>query len=278
MTAVAHPSRRRVSLSALASVLLTGVLMAGSGPAAMAQDDPEPELTWAPLVTMQPIAPPPVATPTDLADGYRLGAADAPVALEVWEDFQCPFCQRFTFQIEPQIVEQYVRPGKASLTFRDLAFLGDESQWAAVAASLAADQGKFWPFHDYLFGNLMGENVGSYSLDRLLAIGEAVGLDMDQFRAGLTLDKARERYAQIEAEARQDAGALGIDSTPSLVLDGKLLQFESFDEAIAAIDAAVAAAGAAEASPGTSASAAPAGAPADDGAAASSAPEASPAA
>ena len=140
----------------------------------------------------------------------------------------------------------------ASLTFRNLAFLGDESHWAAVAADLAAEQDLFWPFHDYLFANLLGENVGSYDLDRLLAMGEAAGLDMDAFRSGLVLDQARERFSRIEAEAREDAGALGISSTPSLVLDGQKLEFESFEQAIAAIEAAVAAA---EATDGESADA-----------------------
>ena len=84
------------------------------------------------------------------------------MAIEVWEDFQCPFCQRFALQIKPLIVSEYVETGKASLTFRNLAFLGDESHWAAVAADLAAEQDRFWPFHDYLFANLLGENVGSY--------------------------------------------------------------------------------------------------------------------
>ena len=91
---------------------------------------------------------------------------------------------------------------------------------AAVAASLAADQDLFWPYHDYLFANLRGENVGSYDLDRLQEIGEAVGLDMDQFREGLQLENARERFAQIQAESRRDAAALGISATPTVTVNG----------------------------------------------------------
>jgi protein-disulfide isomerase len=242
MTTCAPLPRRRASLSALVTVLMTGLLTIGGVSAVSAQEAAEPELTWAPLVTLPPIVAPPILSPVELADGFTLGDADAPVAIEVWEDFQCPFCQRFTFQVEPQIVEDYVKTGKASLTFRNLAFLGDESHWAAVASSLAADQGKFWPFHDYLFANLLGENVGSFNLERLLAIGEATGLDMDEFKAGLVLEQARERFAEIEADAREDATALGIGSTPSLVLDGKLLKFDTFDEALALIDEAVTAA------------------------------------
>ena len=99
--------------------------------------------------------------------------------------------------------------------------------------------------------------MGSYGPTRLLAMAEAAGLDMDAFKAGLALDQARERFARIEAEARQDAGALGIDSTPSIVLDGRLLEFQSFDEVITAIDAAVAAA------EGSTTEATPSGTPAE---------------
>ena len=108
-------------------------------------------------------------------------------------------------------------------------------------------------------------------------MAEAAGLDMESFRAGLVLDQARERFARIEAESRQDAGALGISSTPSLVLDGRLLEFESFDEAIAAIDAAVVAADDAAAETAGEPSGAPAESDAGAAAEASAEPAASPA-
>lgn len=240
MTDMSRPDRGRTGYSAIATVLLSVLLVATTWGVTAAQESVEPELTWAPLVTLPPIAAPAVLSPTDLADGFTLGDADAAVAIEVWEDFQCPFCQRFTFQIEPSIVAEYVATGKARLTFRNLAFLGDESHWAAVAASLAADQNKFWPFHDYLYANLLGENVGSYSLDRLLAIGEEVGLDMEQFRAGLTLDNARERFAEIEAESRRVATSLGISATPTVTVNGVPLQAPDLATVAAAIDVALA--------------------------------------
>jgi protein-disulfide isomerase len=226
---------RGVASTAVALLLLVafGVWPVG------AQAAEEPELTWAPLVTQPPIMEPPVRTPTELADGYSLGAAEAPVLIEVWEDFQCPFCQRFTFQIKPAIVERFVETGQARLTFRDLAFLGDESQWAAVAASLAADQDRFWPFHDYLFANLHGENVGSYSLERLLAIGEASGLDMGPFRAGLVLEAARERFAEIDSSARREAAVLGINATPTVTVNGQVLASPDIDTVSTAVQAAL---------------------------------------
>jgi protein-disulfide isomerase len=229
--------------AATISLLLAVALMISAGGVSTAQETAGPELTWAPLVTLPPIAAPPISYPLELADGFRLGTADAPVAIEVWEDFQCPFCQRFTYQVEPALVAEYVLPGQASLTFRQLPFLGDESHWAAVAASLAAEQGRFWPFHDYLFANLLGENVGSYELDRLLAMGEAAGLDMARFKEGLTLERARQRFAEIEAEARRDASALGISATPTVTVNGIPLESPDFETVAAAVDAALASEG-----------------------------------
>ena len=177
--------------------------------------------------------------PDGARDGYTLGDPDASVTVEVWEDFQCPFCQRFTFLVEPGIVERYVRSGDVRLVFRNLPFLGDEFAWAAVAASLAADQNLFWPFRDYLFANLLGENVGSYDLDRLLAIGEVVGLDMAEFRRGLALDNARARFAEFQREALEDAAALGINSTPTVTVDGTAVASTDLETVSAAIEAAL---------------------------------------
>jgi protein-disulfide isomerase len=238
----ARPTLGTARLAATASLLLALLFTASTFATAAAQATEEPELTWAPLVTLRPIAEPPFLTPSELEDGYSLGSPDAPVAIEVWEDFQCPYCQRFAFEVKPAIVARFVETGQARLTFRNLAFLGDESQWAAVAASLAAEQDRFWPFHDYLFGNLLGENVGSYSLERLLAIGEAIGLDMGRFREGLVLEVARERFAELDAEARAGAAALGISSTPTVTVNGVPLGSPDLDTVSAAIEAALTAA------------------------------------
>jgi protein-disulfide isomerase len=232
--------RARQGLTATATLIVAAMLVAFSWSAVTAQESQGPELTWAPLVTPPPLQEPPIWSPAELGDGFALGSPDAPVTIEVWEDFQCPFCQRFTFGVEPAIVEQYVETGDARLVFRNLAFLGDESHWAAVASSLAADQNKFWPFHDYLFANLLGENVGSYNLDRLQEMGEASGLDMEAFRSGLTLDNARERFAEIQAEASRDASALGINSTPTVTVNGVPLQSPDFEAVAAAVDVALA--------------------------------------
>lgn len=231
-----HHLRAQAVRTPLVTLLLAALLVTLTWSAAAAQEGEEPELTWAPLVTPPPLIVPPISSPTDQVDGFSMGSPDAPVVIEVWEDFQCPFCQRFTYQIEPAIVEEYVQTGDARLVFRNLAFLGQESHWAAVAASLAADQNMFWPFHDYLFANQRGEERGSFHLDRLLEMGQAAGLDMDLFRQGLQLDNARAHFARIQAESLPAAAELGVNATPTVVIDGVPLQAPDLDTIRDAID------------------------------------------
>ena len=83
----------------------------------------------------------------------------------------------------------------------------------------------------------MGENVGSYSLDRIVAMAEAAGVEMETFRAGLVLDAARARYAQLERSVLPDAVAWQVDRTPTVIVNGVKLEspdWESVDAAIAA--------------------------------------------
>jgi protein-disulfide isomerase len=229
-------SRARSGQTPLAALLLAILLATLSWSTTAAQEGEEPELTWAPLVTPPPLVVPPISSPTDQVDGFSMGSLDAPVVVEVWEDFQCPFCQRFTYEIKPLIVEQYVQAGDARLVFRNLAFLGDESHWAAVAASLAADQNMFWPFHDYLFANYQGNESGAFRIEGLLKMAEAIGLDMDEFKQGLVLENARARFAELQAEAMAEAYTKGINATPTVVVNGTPLESPDFASVSDAID------------------------------------------
>jgi protein-disulfide isomerase len=123
--------------------------------------------------------------------------------------------------------------------FRDFAFLGEESRWAAVAARLAAQQGHFWRFHDLLYSNLVGENVGSYTPDRLLLMGRMAGLDMDAFVAGLQVPAARALWAIIEAEVREANALRGVSSTPTVFVDGARIATPDAATITAAVQAAI---------------------------------------
>jgi len=158
---------------------------------------------------------PTFATPVDMADGLALGAADVPLTMEIWSDFQCPACETFTRQMEPLLINDYVRTGQVRLVYRDMSFLGAESVAAAIAARAAAEHGLFWPYHDYLFANQVAQHdVGNFSQARLEAIASAIGLDLAEFRAGQTDPQIRAAVEDVERQAQ----AAAINSTPTIVV------------------------------------------------------------
>lgn len=162
--------------------------------------------------------------PLDLADGYFLGNADAPVTLTMYEDFQCPFCLRFTAEDEPTIVEEYVKAGKVRLEYQNYAILGAESVRSATAGQCAADQDKFWEYQNALFtlqadeGQLSSEklNAGRFSDDQLKQFAGDVGLDQAAFDTCLDSSEALEA---VQAQTAQ-AGSFGLRGTPSFLING----------------------------------------------------------
>jgi protein-disulfide isomerase len=161
---------------------------------------------------------PPAPLPSGIAqDGRSLGRADAPVSVDVYEDPQCPVCGRWTRDLEPLLVASYVRDGTVRLTYHDYVFIGPESMDAAVGMR-AADQlaGKFWPFHDLVFENQGGENAGAFTRDHLATMAGMAGLDKAAFMTKLD---DPDLIAAVKASTAAGA-ALGINSTPTLVVDG----------------------------------------------------------
>ena len=204
------------------------------------------------------IIEPTSVVPADLQNGTTLGRADAPVTVDEYVDFQCPYCGQFVRTLQPRIVTDFVATGKVRLVAHDLAFLGqgrtpDESTDAAVAAACAARQGKYWPYHDYLFANQFAkEDSGAFSRDRLEAMAEAVGLDRPTFDA--CLDDASVR-AQVAADTDAAFGK-GINQTPTLYFNGKAyVGVPTYDQFAALVAQAM---GAAPSSSATSPSSSPA--------------------
>ena len=90
-----------------------------------------------------------------------------------------------------------------------MAFLGDESFWAAEASECAADQDAFWSYHDKLFASQAGENQGAFNKDRLKGFAAELGLDTAAFNTCLDSGKHTQEVQTQSAAARQ----LGVNST-----------------------------------------------------------------
>ena len=156
------------------------------------------------------------------ANRNSIGDPNAPVKLSEFLDFQCTYCQQYWQSTEPQIVAAYVKTGKVFYTARsagnwvsgNIGKGSTESQDAAMAAYCAADQNKYWEMHDALFTNVLGEDAGSFTPQRLQAIAQSVQLDMSAFNSCFSGQK----YLNQVNQDSQDAQAAGIQGTPFFVI------------------------------------------------------------
>ena len=117
------------------------------------------------------------------------------------------------------VLQSYIDSGKVNLVYKHSAFLGQESVWAAQAAECAADQGKFWEYHDLLFDKQTGENIGTFTKENLIAYAKELGLDSAKFDPCLQNDETLQRVESDTNEGRQ----VGVSGTPTFFINGKPL-------------------------------------------------------
>ena len=146
--------------------------------------------------------------------GIALGDPDAPVTLTEFADLQCPFCRDYTLTVLPTLVRRYVRTGKVRMVFRNLAFIGPDSERAARMAAAAGLQDRLWQFTDLMYRNQGTENSGYVTDVYLRRLAGGAGLDVGRAFTDATGEAVSE---QLDAAAPQ-AARFGIDSTPSFVL------------------------------------------------------------
>lgn len=179
--------------------------------------------------------------PRPNAQGTALGDPNAPVKIDIFEDFQCPSCQLYTEQIAKQVIDTYVATGKVYYTFHQFPIVDrnaalKESHQAANASMCASEQGRFWDYHDMLYANWNGENQGSLRDKRLIAFAEAIGLDMNAFQTCFSENRYKD---QINADLAL-GNKWGVKGTPSLFVNGLLIrpgyvpQFTDIQQAVEA--------------------------------------------
>ncbi|MDP3934685.1 MAG: DsbA family protein [Candidatus Giovannonibacteria bacterium] len=150
---------------------------------------------------------------------FVLGNPAAKVVLIEYGDFQCPFCGRFFQAAEKQIIETYVKTGKAAFVWRDFAFLGEESFRSAEAARCAGEQGKFWEYHDYLFNHQNGENEGAFANANLKRFAGEAGLNQTAFNSCFDSGK----YKKAVEDANAEGKSLGVNGTPATFVNGQMI-------------------------------------------------------
>lgn len=142
------------------------------------------------------------------ADGHKIGAENAKVAILEFTDLQCPFCAKFNKDIWPELKKNYIDTGKVVFVGREFPLYQSHPQapFAALTLRCAATQNVYAPVKEYLFANQ----------------GTLKQVDIDTELTKLKADPKKHaecmKNQALQAGVRDStlyAGKLGLTSTPT---------------------------------------------------------------
>jgi protein-disulfide isomerase len=148
-----------------------------------------------------------------------LGSNKAKVTLVEFGDYQCHFCAAFQRDTKDRIIQNFVNTGQVRFLFKDFTINdkpGDKtSTLAAEASYCAADQGKYWQYHDEIYKNSKGEYIAWVTKDVLKQFASSVNVpDMKRFSDCLDSNN----HSDIVEQNNNLASSFGLQATPSFIL------------------------------------------------------------
>ncbi len=145
------------------------------------------------------------------SSGSVIGAADAPVQLVVFSDFQCPYCKQFADSARAVMARH---PGRIRMVFRHrpIESIHPHATAAARAAVCADRAGRFEQMHDALFG--AQDSIGVLPWEEFVA---RAGIEDT---ASFSACQSSELPAATLARDRKAADELGVSGTPVVLVNG----------------------------------------------------------
>jgi protein-disulfide isomerase len=184
------------------------------------------------------------AAPANTADSGQVvvvGSTEAPVTVDLYEDFQCPVCQNFE-STTGSTLAQLVSAGTVQLHYHGMAFLdtsaNDKYSTRALNAAAvvvnAAGADAFQKFHDLLYANQPAEGGSGLTDDQLIAYAQQAGA------SGTAVESAIRdlTYGDWVKEITDQASKDGVTATPTVLVDGQRLEDLSTSGVTSAVQSA----------------------------------------
>jgi protein-disulfide isomerase/uncharacterized membrane protein len=152
-----------------------------------------------------------------------MGAEDSKVLVIEYSDFKCPFCTQASkfLKLSAKDTQDFARfvfrhyPLDKRCNRRLSSDMHPGACLLAESSSCADEQNKFWEFHDIAF-----ETKGNITQDVVLKIASDIGLDIGAFEDCMN----NRRGLKVVVEDIQDAIDAGIRSTPTLIINGRIMR------------------------------------------------------
>jgi protein-disulfide isomerase len=164
------------------------------------------------------VTPAPSATP----DSPRpSGMAKGTVLIEEFGDYQCPPCGSLHPEIK-KIKAEYGERIRFIFHHFPLTSIHQNALAASLAAASAGLQNRFWEMHDLLYKNQAAWSEEPDPLPIFVDYARQLGLDLDRFVREMNGAQAR---ADVASDI-QLAQSLGVNSTPTVFINGRLVSSE----------------------------------------------------
>ena len=173
-----------------------------------------------------------VVQPADTAGfrGYLLGSDSAKVEIAEYADYQCPFCQTFDELQFPTVKQRLIDTGRLRWRYRDFPLQQHPfSRLAAHSAACADEQGKYWEQHRRIYEGQQDWAESSDAAPAFRRYAQLNGLDLARYDACM---KSAKYAGRIQASYDEGVRA-GVNSTPTLLIGGRLYQGRLDSDAIA---------------------------------------------
>jgi protein-disulfide isomerase len=161
--------------------------------------------------------------------GYVKGSATAPVEITEYADYQCPFCQTFATLQMPTIEERLINTGRLRWRYRDFPLQQHPfARLAAHSAACADEQDKYWDQHNRSYQGQQEWAAARNAAPLFRKYAQAAGLDLSRYDACMQAGKFAGRI-----QADYNSGVqLGVSSTPTLLVNGRLYRGRFDSDAI----------------------------------------------
>ncbi len=147
--------------------------------------------------------------------GDTVGKPAAPATMLVFEDPQCPYCQQWTLDTLPTVVDEFVRTGMLKLVYRGIEVIGPNSEKGLRAVFAAGLQNKLWNVSDALYDMQGAENSGWITDDVITSAATAAGANGAAILAASSSNEVTAELALAEHEAQ----TYQVQGTPTFVLE-----------------------------------------------------------
>lgn len=146
-----------------------------------------------------------------------LGDPNAPVTIYEYASLTCSHCGTFHREIYPELKSKYIDTGKVRFILRPFSF--DGAATAAFMLSRCAGDDRYYKFIDALFDTQNLWIRGEDTMSALAGVAKQGGFTQESFNACL---QRADILADLQAVFKQGAEEVGVNSTPTLFINGEM--------------------------------------------------------